>query len=86
MKMSGMVDLLDENSRSTVSSIDFVARSLLRVVNDIQPNVEGAIADPAETAKLDFLLLNSRDLILRLNNDLGGGIGLAAGFSFSDGD
>ena len=24
--------------------------------------------------------------ILRLNNDLGGGIGLAAGFSFSDGD
>ncbi|CAH0339160.1 imelysin family protein [Rhizobium sp. CECT 9324] len=86
MKASGMVDLLAEDSRSTVSSIDFVARSLLRVVNDIQPDVEEALADPAETAKLDFLLLNSRDLILRLNNDLGGGIGLAAGFSFSDGD
>lgn len=86
LKTSGMVDLLDENSRSTVSSIDFVARALLRVVNDIQPNVEEALGDPAETAKLDFLLLNSRDLILRLNNDLGGGIGLAAGFSFSDGD
>ncbi len=86
MKASGMVDLLAEDSRSTVSSIDFVARSLLRVVNDIQPNVEEALADPAETAKLDFLLLNSRDLILRLNNELGGGIGLAAGFSFSDGD
>lgn len=86
MKASGMVDLLVEDSRSTVSSIDFVARSLVRVVNDIQPNVEEALADPAETAKLDFLLLNSRDLILRLNNDLGGGIGLAAGFSFSDGD
>ncbi|WP_159946066.1 imelysin family protein [Rhizobium sp. 18065] len=86
LKTSGMVDLLSEDSRSTVSSIDFVARSLLRVVNDIQPNVEEALGDPAETAKLDFLLLNSRDLILRLNNDLGGGIGLAAGFSFSDGD
>lgn len=86
MKASGMVELLDDDSRSTVSSIDFVARALLRVVNDIRPNVEEALADPAETAKLDFLLLNSRDLILRLNNDLGGGIGLAAGFSFSDGD
>ena len=62
------------------------AQSLSRVSADIQPDVAQVFEDPAQIAKLDFLLLNSRDLILRLNNDLGGGIGLAAGFSFSDGD
>jgi hypothetical protein len=83
---SGMVDLLAEGNRSVVSSTDFVARSLSRVSADIKPDVAAVLEDPAQIAKLDFLLLNSRDLILRLNNDLGGGIGLAAGFSFSDGD
>ena len=86
MRESGMADLLDGDSRSIVSSIDFVARSLVRVANDVDPDVEAAVADPIERAKLDFLLLNSKDLILRLNNDYGGAIGLAAGFSFSDGD
>lgn len=86
MKESGMVDLLNDDSRSIVSSIDFVSKSLVRVADDINPDVEAAVSDPAERAKLDFLLLNSKDLILRLNNDYGGAIGLAAGFSFSDGD
>ena len=44
------------------------------------------IAAPEEQAKLDFLLLNSRDLLLRFNDNFGGAIGLTAGFSFSDGD
>ncbi|MCA1969027.1 MAG: hypothetical protein LDL42_07835 [Rhizobium sp.] len=86
MRESGMADLLDEDSRSIVSSIDFVARSLVRVANDIDPDIEAAVADPIERTKLDFLLLNSKDLILRLGNDYGGAIGLTAGFSFSDGD
>lgn len=83
---SGMGELLADGNRSVVASTDFVARSLSRVSGDIKPDVAKVFEDPAQIAKLDFLLLNSRDLILRLNNDLGGGIGLAAGFSFSDGD
>jgi predicted lipoprotein len=86
MAQSGMVDLLAEDNRSVVSSVDFVAHSLSRVSGDVEPDVTKVLAAPEQVAKLDFLLLNSRDLILRLNNDLGGGIGLAAGFSFSDGD
>ncbi|MBV2186061.1 MAG: hypothetical protein KUL88_16160 [Rhizobium sp.] len=86
MKESAMADLLNDGSRSIVSSIDFVSKSLVRVAGDLNPDVEAAVSDPAERAKLDFLLLNSKDLILRLNNDYGGAIGLAAGFSFSDGD
>ncbi|MCM2401331.1 hypothetical protein NBH20_09200 [Rhizobium sp. S153] len=83
---SDMVELLNEDVRSTVSSINFVAKSLERVAMDINPDVEVAVTDPAQRAKLDFLLLNGKDLILRLNNDYGGAVGLGAGFSFSDGD
>lgn len=83
---SDMVALLDEDSRSVVASIDFVAKSLIRVTEDINPDIEAAVADEAERAKLDFLLLNSKDLILRLSDEFGGAIGLGAGFSFSDGD
>ncbi len=83
---SGIRDLLNEDQRSIVSSIDFVLKSLIRVSQDMEPNVEMAVSTQAQRQKLDFLLLNSRDLILRLNDDLGGGLGLGAGFSFSDGD
>ena len=83
---SGMVELLDPEVRSVVNSIDFVLKSLVRVDKGINPDVAVALADPAERGKLDFLLLNSRDAILRLNDDFGGAIGLGAGFSFSDGD
>ncbi|MNY64062.1 hypothetical protein D3C86_2011100 [compost metagenome] len=49
-------------------------------------DLEVAVERADERAKLDFLLLNSRDLIVRLNDSLGGALGLGAGFSFSDGD
>lgn len=83
---SGFRDLLNEDQRSIVSSIDFVLKQLVRVGSDLNADVEVAVTDPKERQKLDFLLLNSRDLILRLNDSLGGGLGLGAGFSFSDGD
>ncbi|GEO83717.1 MULTISPECIES: imelysin family protein [Alphaproteobacteria] len=86
LKVSGMDKLVNEDSRSIVSSLDFVAKSLIRVAGDINPDIETAVSDPIEREKLDFLLLNSKDLILRLSNDYGGAIGLTAGFSFSDGD
>ncbi|SMD17043.1 imelysin family protein [Rhizobium sp. RU36D] len=78
--------LLDPETHSIVGSIDFVLKSLVRVTNGIGADVEAATDTPEGRAKLDFLLLNSRDLIVRLNDDLGGALGLGAGFSFSDGD
>lgn len=79
-------DLLNDDQQSIVTSIQFVLRSLIRVARDMEPDVEVAVSDPLQRQKLDFLLLNSRDLILRLNDQLGSGLGLGAGFSFSDGD
>jgi len=83
---SDMQELLDPGSRSIVTSIDFVLKSLIRTAGAVSPDVEAAVTSPEERSKLDFLLLNSKDLILRLNDDFGGALGLGAGFSFSDGD
>lgn len=83
---SDMEELLDPGSRSIVTSMDFVLKSLIRVAGTVDEDVEAAIGTPEERSKLDFLLLNAKDLILRLNDDFGGALGLGAGFSFSDGD
>ncbi|MBD9374133.1 hypothetical protein IB238_16030 [Rhizobium sp. ARZ01] len=83
---SGMEELLDPAHASVGDSIEFVIASLERVTPKIDPNIEKAVNDPAERQKMDFLIINARDLVLRLSNDYGGAIGLGAGFSFSDGD
>nr|WP_244658667.1 imelysin family protein [Ciceribacter thiooxidans] len=83
---SDMQELLDPGSRSIVTSIDFVLKSLIRTAGAVSPDVETAVTSPEERSRLDFLLLNGKDLILRLNDDFGGALGLGAGFSFSDGD
>lgn len=87
---SDMAELLEPDARSIVGSIQFVLKTLSRATRDldgmINSNVERAVNDEQARAKLDFLLLNAKDLILRLNDDYGGAVGLGAGFSFSDGD
>ncbi|MDR6755087.1 putative lipoprotein [Mycoplana sp. BE70] len=83
---SGMEGLLDPGAASIAGNVEFVIRSLERVVPKIDPDIENAVHDPAERKKMDFLIVNARDLVLRLSNEYGGAIGLGAGFSFSDGD
>ena len=83
---SGMASLIDPGFISIAGNIDFVLKSLHRVAPTIDPDMEKAVSTPAEQEKIAFLLVNSRDLILRLNTEYGGAIGLGAGFSFADGD
>lgn len=83
---SGMKDLIDPSFISIAGNIDFVLKSLHRVAPTIDPDIEKAVSTPEEQQKIAFLLVNSRDLILRLNTEYGGAIGLGAGFSFADGD
>ena len=86
MNDAGMADLLDEDVRSIVSSINFLFSSLDGVVESMNPDIEVVMSDPDQRAKLDYIILNLKDVILRLNDNYGGAIGLGAGFSFSDGD
>lgn len=85
-KKAGMNDLLPDDQRSVGTSIEFVMKSLKRTTGTITPDIEAALSAPDEKAKLDFLMLNGRDLIKRLSEDYGKALGLGAGFSFSDGD
>lgn len=83
---SDMRRLLDEDQRSIIDSIDFLLKSVRRTSLRIDTDIELAVEKPEERSRLDYVLLNTKDLILRLSNDFGGAIGLGAGFSFSDGD
>lgn len=86
LHVSDMVTLLPEDQTSIVASADFVLKSMLRISTEMNSDIEAAVADETQRQKLDFLLLNGRDLISRLNDQYGGAIGLTSGFSFSDGD
>lgn len=83
---AGMADLLPPDQRSIVGSIDFLAKSMVRVSGTIEPDVAKALDDDRERSKVDYLLINGKDLIYRLNDQYGGAIGLSSGFSFADGD
>lgn len=86
MSKAGMSDLLPPDQRSITGSIDFITKSMVRVAGNIDPDIEKALADDAQRGKVDYLLLNGKDLIYRINDQYGGAIGLSSGFSFSDGD
>nr|WP_244651103.1 imelysin family protein [Rhizobium sp. CFBP 8762] len=81
-----MGSMLDSDSQSVADSINFVFTSLIRVGSAIKDPIESVLATEDGRGKLDFLLLNTRDVLTRLNEDYGKAIGLGAGFSFSDGD
>lgn len=81
-----MVELVPPDQRSIVNSIDFIAKSMIRIAGTIDTDVEKALDDDQQRAKVDYLLLNGKDLIYRLNDQYGGAIGLSSGFSFADGD
>ena len=83
---SGMASLIDPNFVSIGGNIDFVLKALHRVAPTIDTDIEKAVSTPKEQQKIAFLLVNTRDLILRLNGEYGTAMGLGAGFSFADGD
>jgi len=84
--VSGMQALLPEDSRSVAGSINFVFSSVISASKAVDLPIAEALADDAQRGKLDFIALNTQDLLDRLDRDFGGAIGLGAGFSFSDGD
>jgi predicted lipoprotein len=83
---AGMESLLPADSRSIAGSIDFLFKALIAATDGIEGPIEDALADEKQRAKLDFIALNTADLLDRLNREFGGSIGLGAGFSFADGD
>jgi predicted lipoprotein len=82
---AGMAELLPADRKPIAEAIDANLKSLLEMVPKLNPDIEVATSD-AEKAKLDALLVSTRELITKISDDYGSAIGLSAGFSFSDGD
>ncbi|WEX77696.1 hypothetical protein PYH37_002513 [Sinorhizobium numidicum] len=83
---AGMENLLPADSRSIAGSVNFLFKALISAADRVDGPIDAALTDDRHRAKLDFIALNTADLLDRLNRDFGGAIGLGAGFSFADGD
>jgi uncharacterized protein len=83
---AGMADLLPADSRSIAGSVTFLLKTLSGAADRVDGPIDAAMANDEKRATLDFIALNTADLLDRLNRDFGGAIGLGAGFSFADGD
>lgn len=83
---AGMEDLLPADSRSIAGSVTFLLKTLSAAADRVDGPIDASLADDEKRATLDFIALNTADLLDRLNRDFGGAIGLGAGFSFADGD
>lgn len=84
--VADMASLLDADMRSLAESASFDFNAALAVLAKLgQPTAE-RLADEKYLAKLDFIEFNLKDAMTRIDGDVGGAIGLGAGFSFADGD
>ncbi|MEY9782772.1 imelysin family protein [Sinorhizobium fredii] len=84
--IAGMENLLPADSRSIAGSVNFLFKALISAADRVEGPIDAALADDKQRSRLDFITLNTADLLDRLNRDFGGAIGLGAGFSFADGD
>lgn len=84
--VAGMENLLPADSRSIAGSVNFLFKALISTTDRVEGPIDAALADDKQRSRLDFIALNTADLLDRLNRDFGGAIGLGAGFSFADGD
>ncbi|PDT41785.1 MULTISPECIES: imelysin family protein [Sinorhizobium] len=83
---AGMESLLPADSRSIAGSVNFLFKALIGMTERVDGPLDAVLADQKQRSRLDFITLNTADLLDRLNRDFGGAIGLGAGFSFADGD
>ncbi|MBB6486380.1 imelysin family protein [Rhizobium lusitanum] len=81
-----MASLLPADKRDIAGKIDKLLAELATTATAINPDIEAAIGNDAERAKIDKLLSVSRDLATGFSDEYGVAIGLSAGFSFADGD
>lgn len=83
---AGMADLLPDDKRAIAGKIDAELTQVIAIAASINPDVEAAIANPAERTKIDQLRTDARNLTTDFSDGFGADIGLSAGFSFADGD
>ena len=84
--VADIASLLDPDAHSLSESASFDLKTAISALGKLEQPTEERLKDPRYLGKLDFIEFNLRDAMVRIDSDVGGAIGLGAGFSFSDGD
>jgi predicted lipoprotein len=78
--------LLDPDFHSLSESASFDLKNASSALAKLDQPTAERLADAKYLGKLDFIEFNLKDAMTRIDGDVGGAIGLGAGFSFADGD
>jgi uncharacterized protein len=81
-----ITSLLDPDAHSLSESASFDLKSASAALSKLDQPTAERLADEKYLGKLDFITFNLKDAMTRIDSDVGGAIGLGAGFSFADGD
>jgi uncharacterized protein len=83
---SGMQGIIKGEASAITTNINFDFKTAIATAERLDMPVDKLMADEKTRASVEFLVMTIADLQARLNNDYGRAMGLAAGFTFSDGD
>jgi predicted lipoprotein len=78
--------LLDDDMHSLSESASFDLNAAYGALATLDQPTAERLKDDKYLGKLDFIEFNLKDAMTRINTDVGGAVGLGAGFSFADGD
>lgn len=84
--VSDVTSLLDPDIHSLSESASFDLKTASSALAKLDQPTAERLADAKYLGKLDFIEFNLKDAMTRIDSDVGGAIGLGAGFSFADGD
>lgn len=84
--VADITSLLDPDAHSLSESASFDLKTAAAALAKLEQPTAERLADDKYLAKLDFIEFNLKDGMTRIDTDVGGAIGLGAGFSFADGD
>jgi len=78
--------IMDPDMGSLADSADFDLRAAADALDKMEQPTAERLKDDTYLKKIDFIEFNLRDAMIRIDKDVGGAVGLGAGFSFADGD
>jgi len=84
--VTDITSLLDPDAHSLSESASFDLKTAISALGKLDQPTAERLKDEKYLGKLDFIEFNLKDAMVRIDSDVGGAIGLGAGFSFSDGD
>ncbi|MDB5550879.1 MAG: hypothetical protein JWL86_863 [Rhizobium sp.] len=85
-KATDITLIMDPDMGSLSDSADFDLHAAANALGKLDQPTAERLKDDKYLGKLDFIEFTLKDAMTRIDNDVGGAVGLGAGFSFADGD